>query len=186
MTFNPVFTPPSIRALKNTMSGIQQAVIVVHKSPDGDAVGSAVGMRELLKSISIDSEIVVPDAFPDFLNWLPEIEQVINAEKQAEKAQEAIVKAPLLMVLDFNAPHRAGELAEAIKAAEGEIVMIDHHQMPEQFADYTFCDVQACSTAQLVFEFAEAMGINKLSYAAMQGIYLGMMTDTVSFRFSSV
>jgi phosphoesterase RecJ-like protein len=184
---NKIYQTEAIRALKSELLNATNIVITAHKSPDGDAIGSIVALKEVLSNMGIDSKMMVPDEFPDFLKWLPSAGHVMVAENNEALAQKTLLEADIIFVLDYNAPHRAGKIGEHIASSKAIKVMIDHHQQPEDFAKYTFSDVTSCSTAQLIYEFAEAMGQeSQLSYEACQAIYLGIMTDSGSFRFKSV
>ncbi len=187
VNMNPIYTKEAVAQLASFINKSQSIVITVHKSPDGDAIGSAIALQELLKQLGKKSVVVVPDEFPNFLNWLQGTEEIIVADKQKEVTEKLISECDLLFSLDYNAPHRAGNLEEMIIQAKANKVMIDHHQQPDDYCDITFSDVSSCSTAQLIYELAEALELEKgLSNTAQQAIYLGILTDTGSFRFSSV
>lgn len=184
---NKIYQPEAISALKKDLLAAKKIVITAHKSPDGDAIGSIIALREILLSLGVKSQMMVPDDFPDFLKWLPSAKDVIVAEKDENEAKTMLLEADVIFVLDYNAPHRAGKIGEHITASHAIKVMIDHHHQPDDFAKYTFSDVTSCSTAQLIYEFSEVLGQeSKLSYEACQAIYLGIMTDSGSFRFKSV
>lgn len=184
---NNIFPTDAISALKSELLKAKKIVITAHKSPDGDAIGSIIALREILLRLGIESQMMVPDDFPDFLKWLPSAKDIVVAEKDDHTTKTILLEADVIFVLDYNAPHRAGKIGEHITASKAMKVMIDHHHQPDEFAKYTFSDVTSCSTAQLIYEFAEALGQEgNLSYEACQAIYLGIMTDSGSFRFKSV
>lgn len=186
-TMNNIYPSQEIKAVKEALLSAKKIVITAHKSPDGDAIGSIIALAEVLKSMNVSATMMVPDEFPEFLKWLPSANQVMVAEKNEVLAERLLMEADIIFALDYNLPHRAGKIGPFIESSPAMKIMIDHHQMPGDFAQYTFSDVGSCSTAQLIYEFAEALEAHQqLSYEACQAIYLGIMTDSGSFRFKSV
>lgn len=182
-----VFTDERLARLQMLMSQAENILITCHKSPDGDAIGSALGLHHYLGSLGHASTVVVPDAVPEFLHWLPGFERIIDAESDPEHAAQAIRQADLIFHLDHNDPSRTGGLEPVLSTATAPRVMIDHHLNPSDFAEVTFCDTESCSTAQLITELAEAREeLHHISPDAAVCIYTGIVTDTGSFRFSSV
>ncbi|HET6244938.1 MAG: bifunctional oligoribonuclease/PAP phosphatase NrnA [Bacteroidetes bacterium] len=176
-----------INKVSATLSIPRNIVIVTHKNPDGDAIGSSLALYNYLQIKGHHVTVITPNDYPDFLKWLNGNNKVINFETKAKKAKEIISKANVVFCLDFNSLKRIDELGEVIGISDAIKIIIDHHLEPEDFADVTISDTFASSTAQMVYEFIVAMGdkdiINK---AIADAIYLGIMTDTGSFRFSSV
>jgi phosphoesterase RecJ-like protein len=184
---NPIYQKSDINALKSELLKSKNIVITAHKSPDGDAIGSSIALAEVLKSLGLSSTMIVPDEFPEFLKWLPSASKVVVAEADEKKAEDLLMNADIIFALDYNIPHRAANVGKYLEASKAVKVMIDHHQAPGDFATYTYSDTGSCSTAQLIYEFAEALEVHQqLSYEACQAIYLGIMTDSGSFRFKSV
>ena len=172
--------------VQNLLDTPQKIVIVGHKNPDGDAVGSCLGLSLLLKSIGHFTTVIMPNDFPDFLKWLPGVEEVIVYEKEVENSSKLIIEADLIFTLDFNSLDRIGDLEPLLRESSAQFVMIDHHQQPADFAAATFSDVSMSSTAEMVFHFMEALGHkDKLSKEIAVNLYLGIMTDTGSFRYSA-
>jgi phosphoesterase RecJ-like protein len=160
--------------------------IVGHKNPDGDAIGSCLGLSFFLKSKGHDTQVVMPNDFPDFLKWLPGCDQVITYERNTKETRAAILNADLVFTLDFNALHRAGDLAQELNKVTAPFVMIDHHQQPDDYATVTYSDVSMCSTAQMVYHFIEALnGLDLITSEISTQLYTGIMTDTGSFRFAA-
>lgn len=161
-------------------------VVTTHKSPDGDAVGSSLALSFFLQKIGKNATVITPDNFPDFLKWMPRINDVVIYNEQQKKVQEAINDADLVFCLDYNDLNRIGNLKDELLDNPVTKIVIDHHQEPTDFADKYFVDVNACSTAQLVYEFLEQLNeLDKLDKATAECLYVGIMTDTGSFKFPS-
>lgn len=175
-----------MQEIKSAISKANNIVITTHKSPDGDAIGSSLALYHYLKNKGKNVVVIVPDAFPDFLNWMDGVENILHYDVQQEEAKKIIDKADLLFSLDYNALSRIGEMGEYILQKDATKIVVDHHQDPSDFADYYFVDTDCCSTAQLVYELIESFDeINQLNQIIGECIYCGIMTDTGSFRFPS-
>lgn len=162
-------------------------VIVSHKNPDGDAVGSSLALYHYLKKIKKQVTVVLPDSFPDYFQWLNGTEHIIIAENHLLKAKEKLDEADLIFCLDFNDLSRIGSLEDSLKNSNAFKIMIDHHQNPKDFADCDFHNPKACSTAQLIYEFIESYGdLNLIDATIGECIYTGIITDTGSFKYSNV
>ncbi|MDI1353727.1 MAG: bifunctional oligoribonuclease/PAP phosphatase NrnA [bacterium] len=171
------------KLLKNT----QKIAIVTHWSPDGDAMGSSLALYLFLLKLGKKATVIVPNAYPDFLHWLPGHKQVINFQENEQKAGKAISSADLIFTLDFNSYKRLEKLGGLIDKAKAPKVLIDHHQQPDDYATYYFHDIQACSTCELLFDFIVGVGEKKLIDKKIAScLYTGLMTDTGSFRYSNV
>lgn len=172
--------------LKQLIATSKGIVITTHKSPDGDAIGSSLGLHHFIKQLNPNVVVVVPDAFPDFLNWMEWSNEIVYYDTATEKAKELISKSDLIFSLDYNALNRIGEMGEFIGTTPSYKVVIDHHQNPQPFADHYFVDTDCCSTAQLIYEFIEGLGeLDKMNKAIAECLYCGIMTDTGSFRYPS-
>tara|TARA_R110002020_G_scaffold197655_2_gene398754 strand:+ start:372 stop:1397 length:1026 start_codon:yes stop_codon:yes gene_type:complete len=174
-------------AVQKLLTSPKKVVIVGHKNPDGDAVGSCLGLSFFLKSSGHNTTVVMPNDFPDFLKWLPGCENIIIYEKVVQKTGEIFDNADLIFTLDFNSLDRVGgELQAVLENATAKFVMIDHHQQPADYAVATYSDVKMSSTSEMVYHFMDALGqADKLSKEIAVNLYTGIMTDTGSFRFSS-
>ena len=173
--------------LKEILAVPQNIVLVAHKNPDGDAVGSTLAMQHYLQLKGHTAQTVLPNDTPDFLNWMPGVSTIYRYDKQNTQAKNALEKATVLFVLDFNAFHRVGDdMQKTLESFEGTIVMIDHHQQPDPISEFIYSDTSICSTCQMVYHFIEMMEdkllINKEIATCL---YVGIMTDTGSFRFAS-
>lgn len=176
----------AISSVQELLSQPRKIVLTTHKSPDGDAIGSSMAMQRFLKAAGHEVYAVVPDAFPDFLSWMEGAEEMLVFDEQPKEVQEHLDSCDVIFSLDYNAFHRTGpDLGPRIEAnTSATRVLIDHHQQPSPDFDIAFSDTTACSTAQMVYEFVEALGQTELlDGAAAEALYTGIMTDTGSFRF---
>ena len=175
-----------MREIKSAIENAQNVVITTHKSPDGDAIGSSLAFYHYLKNKGIAVSVIVPDAFPSFLNWMEGVDEILFYDSQKELAEELMKKADIIFSLDYNALNRIGSLGDFIDTLDVTKIVIDHHQDPHDFANFYFVDTDCCSTAQLVYELIEQIGeLDQLNKAIGECIYCGIMTDTGSFRYPS-
>lgn len=171
--------------LKALLSIPKKITIVSHKSPDGDAIGSSLGLYHYLVQKGHEVHVVMPNDYPSFLKWMPGNNEIVIHEGHQQNAEALVNGAEILFCLDFNSPDRAFGLEEVIQRSENVKVMIDHHPQPSDFVDFMLSDTSACSTAQLVHRFAALMGDKIPNKESGECLYAGIMTDSGSFRFPS-
>ena len=170
--------------LKKSLSNPKKVVIVPHKNPDGDAMGSTLGLCHYLIKLGHSALVIAPNDYPEFLKWIPGTKDVLIYEEHTTIAEEKISQADLIFTLDFNALHRCGAMETTIGKAAAIKVMIDHHQQPDDYATYVYSDVNMCSTSEMVYHFIEMMGdLDCIDVSIGEALYTGIMTDTASFRF---
>lgn len=181
-----MFTSAEIASLTKLLVPTNKVVIVTHYNPDGDAIGSTLGLKHFLAEKGVAADIIVPNDFPKFLKWMPEAKKIIIADYKRKLANETLRDADVIFILDFNATHRSGTLvAPWLERARGKKILIDHHQQPEQF-DFVYSDVTVPATAQMVYHFIEALNEESLvNKSIAECLYTGIMTDTGGFRFRS-
>lgn len=165
----------------------KKVVIVSHRSPDGDSIGSSLGMAQFLLHLGHQVKVATPDPAPAFLNWMKGFDEMVNFEKHREETLSCIEKADYIFCLDFNTLVRTASLEQAIRKNKDALwVNLDHHQEPDDFADFQWSDISASSTAEIVFQFVEKVHEKAFMNVAFANcIYTGILTDTGSFRFSS-
>lgn len=180
-----MFTPAELLDINTLLTPENKIVILTHYNPDGDAIGSSLGLKHYLKTKGIHAEVIVPNDFPKFLKWMPESKKVIIAEYKRKLASDMIAGADVIFCLDFNSPSRIGLLGDWLVKAQGKKILIDHHQQPEQF-DFVYSDTVIPATSQMIYHFIEAMEDEKLvNLDIAECLYTGIMTDTGGFRFRS-
>jgi len=165
----------------------RRVVITMHQKPDADAMGSALGLYHYLVRLGNQVTVISPTNWAGFLNWMPGVNQVLDFEKDPEKAAEHIADAEWIFCLDFNTLIRTKRMETSLENAKGDRILIDHHQFPqvEKFM-YGKSDTGKSSTAEMVYDFIIESGNDvKLNNEIAQCLYAGVMTDTGSFRFPS-
>jgi len=162
-------------------------VITAHKSADGDSIGSSLGLLHFIEKLGKKAVVCHPDKAPDFLYWL-DTSSIILMEENPEEVTAQMKKADLIFCLDYNATNRVGpDMQPLLEAATGKKIMIDHHLNPEDFATLIVSEPTASSTAQLIVDLIEKSGhLALLDEKIATPLYVGILTDTGSFRFSSV
>ncbi len=162
-------------------------VITSHKSPDGDSTGSSLGLLYFIEKLGKTATVCHPDPAPNFLYWLDTSAFRLMTE-QPEQVTNAFASADLVFCLDYNATNRIGSDMQALlEGVTCKTVMIDHHLNPEDFPTLTVSETSASSTSELIVELIEQSGHGDLLDQKIgTPLYLGILTDTGSFRFSSV
>lgn len=162
-------------------------VIIPHKNPDGDAIGSSLGLWHYLSLKGKTAYVIAPNDYPKFLKWMPGTDDVLIFERQEEKSKSLISKADLVFTLDFNELSRCGAIRDELVKSEADFIMIDHHQQPADYAMVTYSDTAMSSTCEMVYHFIAALGdTGMINSQTANCLYAGLITDTGSFRFPSV
>jgi phosphoesterase RecJ-like protein len=164
----------------------EKIVIVSHVSPDGDAIGSSLGLYHFLTSQEKTVNVIVPNAFPEFLHWMPGAKEVIVYDKYKEYADKLINEADVLCCLDFNVLSRIDEMEEVVRNTPARKMMVDHHLYPGDFCRITISHPEISSTSELVFRLICQLGnFSDITKEGAECIYTGMMTDTGGFTYNS-
>ncbi|CAN5885147.1 bifunctional oligoribonuclease/PAP phosphatase NrnA [soil metagenome] len=159
----------------------------MHQKPDGDAMGSTLGLYHFLVQFGHEVTVISPTNWASFLNWMPGAKGVLDYERDTEKSNRLLEKADWLFCLDFNTAVRTKRMEEKLLASPAQRILIDHHQEPQTaiFA-YGVSDTSKSSTAEMVYDFIVASGYtDKINKPIGECLYAGVMTDTGSFRFPS-
>lgn len=176
----------TIDLLKSKLSTTIKVCILGHKNPDGDALGSTLGLALFFKEIGIDAQVIMPNGFPDFLKWLPSSESVLLYDQQKDKCENELNAADIVFTLDFNHLSRTGDMQAFLEQLDADFAMIDHHEQPSNYAKYMLVNTQIASTCELVHEFITTQfPEEKITADVASCLYTGIMTDTGSFRFPS-
>jgi phosphoesterase RecJ-like protein len=173
-----------IASLNNLLAQPQKIVITTHHKPDGDAMGSSLGLYNYLIQQGHHTTVITPTDYPDFLTWMPGNEEVVIYTDNKEQSAALIADADIVFCLDFNNLSRINEMGELVRAAGAYKIMIDHHLEPEDFDDFRHWDINACAAAQLVHSFIVEVLDNKklINKDVATCLYTGIMTDSGSFR----
>jgi len=173
-----------------TLSGLikdaRNIIVCCHKSPDGDAIGSSLAWADYLRQVGKDPLVIVPDAFPDFLRWLPGVEKVMRYDKHTALCNARMTEADLIFCLDFNATSRVDDMQQALDKATAQRVVFDHHLYPQINARLLVSFPLMSSTCEIVFRIVWQLGgFDLLTRQAAVAVYCGMMTDTGGFTYNS-
>ena len=173
-----------IQAIQLLLAAPKKIVIIPHRGPDGDAMGSTLGLYHFLLKNNHRPTVIAPNDFPDFLAWLPGSETVKIFEKDTENCTKILEEAELIFTLDFNALHRVGEMEHTLARLTAPFIMIDHHQKPDDYAAYTYSDTSYGSTCEMVYNFISFLNKKEdIDKTIATCIYTGILTDSGSFRF---
>lgn len=181
-----MFNTHELSEIKKILNPQNKIVIITHYNPDGDAIGSSLGLKHYLNTKGIDAEVVVPNDFPKFLKWMPDAKKITIADYKQKKASDLIKNADIIFILDFNTPSRSGNfISSLIEKSKGKKILIDHHQQPDTF-DFVYSDTTIPATCQMIYHFIEAMEeTHFINENTAKCLYTGIMTDTGGFRYRS-
>ena len=173
-----------IQATQLLLATSKKIAIIPHRSPDGDAMGSTLGLYHFLLKNNHHPVVISPNEFPEFLAWMPGSETVKIFEKDKKNCTKILEEAELIFTLDFNALHRVGEMEKVLEKLTVPFVMIDHHQSPDDYATVTYSDTAFGSTCEMLYHFIAALGKKSdIDKTIGTCIYTGILTDSGSFRF---
>ena len=167
--------------IKAAIASNQSFVISSHVNPDGDSVGSALGVYECLKTLGKDAVVVMNDAIPDAYTWLDPDGDIIAPASEVDIAR--LGDMDVAIIVDANGWDRLGRLRKPLEESPAVKVVIDHHPYSELITPLSVIETNASSTAELVYDLIDSLGA-PLSSRAADALYTGILTDTVSFRFA--
>lgn len=159
----------------------------MHQKPDADAMGSSLGLKHFLVQLGHKVTVISPTKWAGWVDWMPGTNEVIDFEKQKEKATEILKDADWLFCLDFNALHRTKNMEPVLASLKCKKILIDHHPEPdEKNFDYGVSNAAKSSTCEMLYDFIVESGHrDKLIKEVNECIYAGVIADTGSFRFKS-
>ena len=176
----------AVEAVRCVLDNGKRFVVLAHKNPDGDAVGSSLALCHYISGLGKEAVVVLPNAFPEFLAWLPGAGNVLFYDSNSCQASAAVNDADAVFCLDFNSLSRVGDLSAVVAEAAATRVLVDHHLSPEHGFDIEISHPQACSTSELIYRLIESLsGDIAVTYDIARCIYTGMMTDTGGFTYNS-
>lgn len=172
----------------------ERIVLVTHAHPDGDALGSTIGLASFLEAIGKKPEIIVPDRWAETLDFIflnGRDETVLIFDKNEQKAKETIGQADLMICLDMSGFSRTEGLSGHLAAAECTKILIDHHKKPEtECFDLWFSETEISSASELVYQILMQMPqtggkASALTPEGGRALLTGMTTDTNNFSNST-
>jgi phosphoesterase RecJ-like protein len=175
-----------IEGVKSLLSTKKKILVITHYNPDGDAIGSLMGLYHYLNKKGHDVTALVPNEFPDFLAWIKDTEKIIVYQKQENIGIKSIEDAEVIICADFNNFRRLKNIGPKIESSKAIKLLIDHHPAPDDAYLYKIHDTGSSSTAELVYKFIENSGDHIIVDSTIaECIYMGIMTDTGCFNFNS-
>jgi phosphoesterase RecJ-like protein len=175
-----------ILEIKDLLSSPKQITLISHRNPDGDAVGASLGLGLILRKMHHGVKVVFPSEYPAMLSCVPGQDMVNIFDLQHDECREIVDKAEIIFLLDFNGLDRIDKLGENVQFSTKPKIMIDHHLDPEPVADFVLSETAASSTSELVYKFAELLGItSKIDKDVGTALFTGLITDTGSFKFGT-
>ena len=176
----------NLNELKSLLSIPKDIVITSHRNPDGDAIGSSLGLQLYLEQLGHTVKVAVPSEFPHFLNWMPKSQDILIFDLTQEAVKQVLEKPDLIFCLDFNSLERIDRMGELIAPLKCPKVLIDHHLYPDPFSDFELHDVTASSTSELVYDFIVMLGGKDLiDLDTANCLFTGILTDTGSFKYAT-
>lgn len=173
-----------IQAITELLATPKKIAIIPHRSPDGDAMGSTLGLYHFLLKLNQKPVVIAPNDFPEFLAWLPASETVLVYENDRTNCTQILNDSELVFTLDFNALHRTGEMEQVLNKLTVPMIMIDHHQLPDSYATVTYSDTSFGSTCEMIYNFIVLLNQKSLIDKTIATcLYTGILTDSGGFRF---
>lgn len=190
-----ILNEEQLHTLRSKIEEARRVACVCHVNPDGDAMGSTLALAAWMARLGKECRVIVPNRFPDFLQWMPSADKVIRYDKDAAGADDFMSHADLLWICDMNEPSRALGMEQLINECSrrsletGDLfmVMLDHHLHPaEGFCNLQVSHPEMCATCEVLCHLMYQMGEGSgLSVPEATCLYTGMMTDTGAFTYAS-
>ncbi|MEZ6061540.1 MAG: bifunctional oligoribonuclease/PAP phosphatase NrnA [Planctomycetaceae bacterium] len=168
--------------LRSIIENHQSFLITSHVRPDADALGSELGMAAILQAFGKRVTILNATAPPQNLLFMNRNGTVCKLGEDLEKAD--IPQTDVCIVVDTSAWQQLGAMADVVQKAGGIRVVIDHHISSDNLGATEFRDIEAAATGELIFEAAQALGI-EFDADTAAFLYAAIATDTGWFRFPS-
>lgn len=176
----------TVKELRSELSEGKKIVVTTHHKPDGDAMGSSLGLYHFLCSLGHDVHVITPTDYPYFLHWMPGHPDVIDFLQDPARAESLVANADWIFCLDFNTLSRINELGELVRNSSAKKAMVDHHLEPEGFEDFRYWDTTSCAAAEMVYRLIVELDWKEhINKDVATCLYTGIMTDSGSFRFPS-
>ena len=170
---------PAAEAIRKARS----VVVTSHIQPDGDALGSTLGMLRALREAGKEVRAISPSHVPyGFTFMLEHPDEVVRYVP--DRDDPVLEAADLFLVLDCASLERAGEVGEKMGELKRPMVMIDHHTTNESFGTWNYVIHDASSTAALCVNVLDELGF-PLSLPVSVPLYIGILTDTGNFNYPS-
>jgi len=126
-----IMTEGECSTLRSLLDNSNIPVLCCHQNADGDALGAVLAMGEVFRLLGKEPLMVVPDQYPDYLQWLPNSEKIVRYDKRRDYVDTVLKLADLIICLDFNTLARTDEMESALGSSPAKKVLIDHHLNPD-------------------------------------------------------
>lgn len=175
-----------IRNFESLIANSSKSIVVIpHTNPDGDAMGSVLGLWRVLKNAGFKVKVVSPTKYPEFYHWMDGHDEVIIFSHHPKQSARALEESDLIICMDFNQLSRLGEMRPLIENYPGKKILVDHHPYPGNFTDLIISDITFSSTAELIFSVLQSTSLAQfIDRDAATSFFTGIMTDTGSFDFN--
>ena len=183
-----VHDSPDLAAVRDALVAADRVAITTHLRPDGDALGTEIAIARALQSLGKTVTILNTDAPPRNLDWLAD-EQPEGLLHQYESGNltqaQAVASADVLLVVDTNAGHRIGDAAQPFRQSGKPVLLLDHHPDPEDWFDVACVRTDASAAAEIAYDLIAGIDPALIDRAVATALYVGIMTDTGSFRYGA-
>lgn len=169
----------AIHDVLRELSASDSFLVTIHIHPDGDAIGSLLGMVTLLDDLGKRVVPVSHDPVPERFQFLEGWEQICSVQEAADRGPY-----DAMIILDAGELHRIGDV-RTLLTDEMVLLNVDHHDSNDLGANAAFVNSNASATAEMMVEIYRELGVS-ISQSAATSLYTGIMTDTGRFRFSNV
>ncbi len=185
LNFAPYMTD-DIKELRDLLILPKEIAIISHRNPDGDAIGSSLGLAGYLRKLHHNVKVVFPSEYSSTFKFVKDIGLSTIFDLEPDKARQIIDKADVVFCLDFSGLDRIDKLGENVLHTKAKKVVIDHHLDPEPFPDILISDIDASSTCEMIFSVIDQLGDrHKIDLAIGEALFMGIITDTGSFKYNT-
>ncbi|MCF0191225.1 MAG: bifunctional oligoribonuclease/PAP phosphatase NrnA [Marinilabiliaceae bacterium] len=175
-----------IAGLKSAISEHNSFVLTCHLNPDGDALGSTLGLRHVLRQMGKEATVITPDLPPTNLMWIPGAKGIRTYERDIEACDAIIDAADCIIMMDFNELTRLKQLGNKLSSSKKFTILVDHHLDPIVKCDVMISNPKASATAEIIFSCLRDMSfIDYIDVRAATCFYIGIMTDTGGLSYNS-
>lgn len=165
----------SFKDITTLFNNSEQILITGHIQPDGDCLGSMLALYLYLQDIGKNVQVVLDDDIPLSYRFLPSIQTIIKPDKSLYS------QADLMIVLDASDIERVGSLSTQISCP---ILNIDHHKSNTKFAEFTYLDLSAAATGEIICNLFNYLNYNPTA-AIANCLYTAIATDCGFFRYAN-
>ncbi|WP_420457287.1 DHH family phosphoesterase [Rubrivirga sp.] len=184
----PVRDSPDLSAVRDALVGADRVVMTTHLRPDGDAIGTELALARALQTLGKTVTVLNADRVPRNLDWLAEEQPagLLHVYESGDLAQaQAVADADVLLVVDANAAHRLGDVGDVFRKAGKPVLLLDHHPDPERWFDVACVRTDTAAAAEIAYDLIAGIDPALIDRAVATALYVGIMTDTGSFRYGA-